>query len=326
MREDYRCDYFIGLEDNFPEEAVQEYTNRMLSLDEMRELYRKKWEGTKTPHNIGLKKDKTTGLYYTKYDFTVSYHDLLTNHILAELLFANRDQVDWVIVTNGYDHRIIKKIDQILSTPLVWIPVSDIEMEYVVAGVDNVAAEIYPPERFNFQDRRYWFLGEMREQGLLWFADNLPTKNDLYDTNGYDRYPETLVLWDRLLCAGYYDLFTPMETIVEKLGCAKVVRLIDRLRDEWDSLVALDFFRDYKIKDYEQDRLYRELTKGIEPHVQSWRKKAAEEAPNTVEQKSEATKQPTHTELHVHINGNVGQVIGKVEKMIQTKDKPENGN
>ena len=47
MREDYRCDYFIGLEDNFPEEAVQEYTNRMLSLDEMRELYRKKWEGTK---------------------------------------------------------------------------------------------------------------------------------------------------------------------------------------------------------------------------------------------------------------------------------------
>lgn len=78
--------------------------------------------------------------------------------------------------------------------------------------------------------------------------------------------------------------------------------------------------------DYEQDRLFRELTKGIEPHVQSWRKKAAAEAPNTVEQKSEATEQLTPTELHVHINGNVGQVIGKVEKMIQTKDKPENEN
>ena len=46
----------------------------------------------------------------------------------------------------------------------------------------------------------------------------------------------------------------------------------------------------------------------------------------TWEAETPKSEQPTPTELHVHINGNVGQVIGKVEKMIQTKDKPENEN
>lgn len=304
----HKSDYFHYLEENFPDEAIKEFNRCRLSIEEMRDLFnnRAKEPGCHACYYIDLAIDEQSGLYYVDHDFTLC-DDLLTNHILAEQLYANRDKVDWKRVTNCFDHEILNKIQETLDTPLVWVPTEDIGDRCVVVG--KVASELYPPENMPIDEERSIYY-KLRDEGLLWFADTLPTIKDIYDTSRYDKMPEGMILWDRLMQGGFITLHDRMEFIVKNRGYAKAVEIIELFRAAWGDIMVLRLFNLWKLDKHELESRRLELFDRLDPYLRGWKSKI----PQTQEtgQKSEA-----HT---VIINGNVGQVIGKVEKMINVKE------
>lgn len=275
MDEDFRSDYFDGLADNFPEEAVSEYKERRLSIQEMRDILEKGNEHYKTSGKLDLKQNSKTGLYYTEYEFWWR-GDLLCNHYMAELLFANHEKVDWELMTDCYDYVLTKQIYDLLSKPLVWIPTSDINNKFIIPEVDNVATEVYPPEHFYFDDGRYGYYDQMRIKGILWFADHLPTKDSVYNPGRYDDFPATLHLWDRLTIGGYHDLRTTIEEIRAMRGYKKAIEIVELFREEWDNFVKVRKTDFWELEDYEKERIRKELFEEIEPYLQSWKTKVGD--------------------------------------------------
>jgi len=274
----------------------------------MRDLFnnRLKEYGSHACYHIDLVTDEQSGLYYVDHDFTLC-DDLLTNHILAEQLCANRDKVDWKRVSNCYDHDILNKIQEILDAPLVWTPTEDVGDRCVVVG--KVASELYPPENMPIdEDRSIYF--QLCDEGLLWFADTLPTINDIYDASSYDNMPEGMILWDRLMQGGFIMLRERMEFIVKKRGYAKAVEIIELFRAAWDDIMMLRLFNLWKLDKRELESRRLELFDRMDPYLRGWKSKIPQS--KEPEQKSE-----TH---QIIINGSVGQVIGKVEKMINMKE------
>jgi hypothetical protein len=77
--------YYCFLEDNFAEEAVEEYKRNLLGIEDMREIYNQRCEdwGCHTDYQINLQLNKQTGLYYIQHNFLLC-NDLLINHLLVE--------------------------------------------------------------------------------------------------------------------------------------------------------------------------------------------------------------------------------------------------
>ncbi len=279
MRESLRSDYFSDLERNFPEHVVSEYKNRLVTIDEMRDLFIKRWEKTARQSAVDLKLDEQTGLYYANHSFLDS-DDLLSNHLFAEQLFAKKDKVDWKRMTDCYDYKVVRKIDHALSYPLVWLPPFDVSDEFVFVG--DVAAEIVPPEQIGFNDGRYGFYNDMRERGLLWFADTMPTKDDVYDDYRYDDIPDTMLLWDRFLFGGYHDIRSSLEYIITFRGHAKAVEIVERFRKEWDWFLAVKFNDFDTLDNYEKERYRKALFEDLDPYLYSWKNKVQKvEAPQS---------------------------------------------
>lgn len=304
MRESLSSEYFSDLERNFPEHVVAEFNNRRLTIDEMRALLKKRWEHSDSQDIGGLKLDNKTGLYYANHSFLDS-NDLLSNHLFAEQLFAKKDQVDWERMTDCYDYKVVEKIDHALSYPLVWVPPFDLREDYVVVG--DVAAELVPPENFYFGDGRYGFYDDMRSRGLLWFADTMPTKNDVYDDYRYDDMPDTMILWDRFLFGGYRDIRLSLEHIIAHRNHAKAVEIVERFRQEWNWFVTVKFFDFQKLDSYEKERIRRALFEELDPYLHSWKIKAG----ITDTPKPQDAQKPT--EMHFHFND-------KVETMVASAD------
>lgn len=276
MEEDFRSELFRYLGEEFPNEAVEEYKNRRLSVEEMREIFenRNKENGCHACYYIDLKTNQNTGLLYAAHDFRYC-DDLLTNHIIAEQMFAQKDKVDWVLMTNGYEKEMVDKYVHLLDYPLVWLPTEDVGMQCVVVG--KVAKEVYPPDRYHFDDNRYWFRRQLYEQGLLWFADTLPTKNDIRDASRYDDVPEDMILWDRLLGEGMSELRRILEFIIEKRGYAIAVKIVELFREDWDSIVTLHLFNLWRWEDFKVDRYRSELFERMEPYLKNWKARAQKE-------------------------------------------------
>ena len=266
----FKSEYYHSLENNFPEEALAEFKHNLLSISDMREAYNKRREdwGVHTEYNINLQVDKKTGLYYVDHDFVLC-EDLLINHLLVEQLFEKKNKVDWKRVTNCYDYKVLDKIHHLLTTPLVWFPTEDVGDECVVVG--KVAEELDPPENFSFQDGRYGFYREMRDQGLIWFANTLPQIGDIYNTNRYEKLPVGMVLWDRLLYGGFMNLHDTMEFIVENSSYAKAVEIVERFRMAWPNIIKLNLFDIRKLKEYEVERHRLELFDNMEPYLEGWK-------------------------------------------------------
>lgn len=304
----HKSDYFHYLEENFPDEAIKEFNRCRLSIEEMRELFNNRFKepGCHACYHIDLVTDKQSGLYYVDHDFTLC-DDLLTNHILAEQLCANKDKVDWKRVTNCYDHDIFNKIQETLDTPLVWTPTEDVGDRCVVVG--KVAAELYPPENMPIDEERSIYF-HLRDEGLLWFADTLPTTNNIYDTSKYNKMPEGMILWDRLMQGGFITLRDRMEFIVKKRGYAKAVEIIELFRAAWDDIMMLRLFNLWKLDKYELESRRLELFDRMDPYLRGWKSKIPQAQDSETKTKAQS----------IIINGPVGQVIGKVEKMINMKD------
>lgn len=282
MEEEWKSEYFEDLRRNFPEHLVPEYKRRLLTIDDMRDIIKRKNERYKTSIATDLKFNPDTGLYYTAYNFDRA-QDLLCDHYWAELLFSNKDKVDWKYMTDCYDYNILAKIFHLLTTPLVWVPIHDLNKMFVVDGVDDVAAEVDPPGELYFGDGRYGFYDEMRRNGLLWFADTMPTKNDIYDDYKYDEYPSQMLLWDRLLFGGFYDFKSTMEFIGDNRGYTKAIEIIDKLREEWQFFAKVKSMS-WLLKDHKKQDLEKEIFGDLEPYLYYWRKDAEAEQEKALNQ------------------------------------------
>ena len=259
-----------GTPDNSAElsrEYVKRYPNTFRQID-------KENGGHGSVCNLGIKEA------YGKYTRFLDSDDLLSNHLFAEQLFAKKDKADWKRMTDCYDYKVVRKIDHALSYPLVWLPPFDVSDEFVFVG--DVAAEIVPPEQIGFNDGRYGFYNDMRERGLLWFADTMPTKDDVYDDYRYDDIPDTMLLWDRFLFGGYHDIRSSLEYIITFRGHAKAVEIVERFRKEWDWFIAVKFNDFDTLDNYEKERYRKALFEDLDPYLYSWKNKVQKvEAPQS---------------------------------------------
>ena len=300
--------YYELLGREFPKDALAEYESNILSIEQMRDIFQKRKDdwGFHAMYDIDLRLDEQTNLYYTNHDFRYC-DDLLVNHLLAEQLFAQYKQVDWKRVTNCYDDRIMEKIDELLTTPLVWFPTEDLGEKCVVVG--KVAKEEYPPEEFSFKDCRMYFFGELREQAILWFADTLPTKKDLYFPDTYKDLPEDMPLWDRLLVKGRHRLRETMDFIVEQRGEAKAVQIIELFRADWQDILTLELFNTNRLSAYDIERMRKALFEEIERYLRSWKIKAG----ITDTPKPQDAQKPT--EMHFHFNDQIGTMVASADNV-----------
>lgn len=274
--------YYRSMIEHLPEDAdyfVQEYKDNTLSIEEMRQIHdqqQKEW-GYHTVRDINLIKDKETGLYYA-HVFSMCHQGLLYEHLMLEQLYAQKENVDWQRVTDGYDYREIKWIRDILTHPLVWVPVEEVENECVVVG--KVAREEPRPDAIS--DRHiYTFCWELEKKGLLWFADTMPVLNDVHQVGRleYEKLPEDMVLWDRLICGHLFktnpnNMHRNIEYIAEQRGAAKAVEIVERFREDWQDILTLRLFNLWEAEDFEVQRLHRAMFEEMDRQLRIWKKKA----------------------------------------------------
>lgn len=275
--------YYRSMIEQLPEEAeyfVQEYKDNMLSIEEMRKIHeqqQKEW-GSHTARYINLSKDANTGLFYANV-CSLIHEGLLHDHLMVEQLYAKKEHVDWQRVTDGYDYREIKWIRDVLTHPLVWVPTEEVENECVVVG--KVAREEPRPDAISDRDI-YTFCWNLEQTGLLWFADTMPVLEDVrqFGRLEYDKIPEDMVLWDRLMCGHLFktsprQMQQHIEYIAEHRGAAKAVELVERFREDWQDIITLRLFKLFEAEEYEVQRLHRAMFEEMDRQLRIWKSKAA---------------------------------------------------
>ncbi len=278
--------------------VVNLYKSRCLSIEDMRTIFdqRETDYSGEAWYDRDLLKDDNTGLLYTDYDF-IGQKDLLAGHLLLEQMYAQKDQVDWKRVTYNYDYEAIDRIEHMLITPLIWVPSKEAAEYCVVSG--KVAKEVDTPEGYQNGDR-YHFCKDLRENGLLWFADNLPEHNEKAYLWRYHYMLPKIVLWDKLLQTSFKHfrsdyLIRNLKFIAKERGVAKVVEIVDRFRKDWPYIEMKELFGinglddwEKKIVMYNKDTFFNEI--GL--HIAKWE----EEMPRK-EAKNNSTRGPKETTL-----------------------------
>ena len=271
------ADYYRSMVENMPEEAdyfVQDYQDNILSIEEMRELYeqqQKEW-GVHYKQNTNLVKDEKTGLYRCEYSF-LNNGELLYVHLMAEQLYAIKDEVDWQFVTNNYSYEDIERLTHILSNRLAWVPASEVSHQCVVVG--KVAREEEPP--LDHYDRDvYRFRYDLLQKGLSWFADELP------HGERNSTIPEDMLLWNRLaggrLFSGWNcDLEQNLRWIAENKGASLAADLVERFREDWEDIKTLRLFSIEGASEAAIEKVRRTMFEGIDRQLRIWKKQAEEE-------------------------------------------------
>ena len=216
------------------------------------------------------------------------HQGLLYDHLMVEQLYAQKEQVDWQRVTDGYDYREIEWIRDILTRPLVWVPIEEVENECVVVG--KVAREEPRPDAICDNDI-YSFCWKLEKTGLLWFADTMPVLNDVHQSGrqAYSKIPEDMLLWDRLMCGHLFktdpqDLQYNIEYIAEHRGAAKAVEIVEKFREDWQDIITLRLFNFWEAENYEVQRLHRAMFEEMDRQLRIWKSQMAIPSPSQVEE------------------------------------------
>ena len=281
---------YEGCEDYYSSDfLVDEFEECIVSIDEMRALFnaRQKESGSHTRYDVDLHKNEETGLLYTHHNIAYS-GDLLTNHLVMAQLYAHRNEVDWRAVSDSYDYEVMAKMVHILTHPLVWVPTESVSDSCVVQG--SVAKELDPPEDYN--DREiYGFFYRLQKEGLLWFADTMPVKNDVA-ADRYYNLPKDMVLWDKLLYFPYKEpgeaLHEYIEYIAAERGGAKAIEIISRFREDWDDIVLLHLFDIDEKSEEEIESLRRALFEELDRSMRIWQREAEASAKQEQEEEKSA--------------------------------------
>lgn len=264
------------------EESMEEFERCRLTIEEMREIFEQQREEVDWMSNYDteLYKDKDTGLYYVKHSFAHSAA-LLYDHLMAELLFAKRDEVDWKRVTNCYDYEDIKKIDHLLSAPLLWVSKDSVPSDMIVVG--KVAQEVHP--EWSYSNVMDWY-SEMNTKGLEWFAETMPVASDVpRHYRDYHRLPEDMMLWDRLFTEMYSHkprisaLRNNLKWIAAKCGGPKAAEIVERLRVDWPDILLFKLFGFDKMEPEKVEEFRQAIFEGMDRNMRIWQSEKPTEKP-----------------------------------------------
>ena len=233
----------------------------LVTIKEMKELlnqepYKPTGEDAKYPAELLL--DEKTGMYYT--DFFRDYRThMLLGHILAiECIVC--DNLDWERVTGGYSPYVLARINDLCLNVLEWKPIpQELVKNHIITGRYAEEDCCNTP----FSDDSLWeFANQMRVNRAVWFAEHLPTGNDLYAMrSGYVYTRSDMIQWD-ILTSGYDEVdialfddkdpyhiekeVLPWSTnafienltfIKEKLGYYKASEVAHLLRRDWPLII-----------------------------------------------------------------------------------------
>ena len=259
-------------DDERMEESMEEFERCRLTINEMREiLVTQEQEREGVTFDTELHIDKETGLIYINHFFAHSA-ELVYDHLMVELLFQNRDKVDWKHVTNCYDFEDIKRIDHLLSAPLLWVSKESVPSDLVVVG--KVAKEVTPEWRYgSIMD---WYC-EMNTKALEWFAETMPVAEDVpRPRRDYHRLPEDMILWDRLFADMYSQkprvstLRNNLKWIASKYGGTKAVEIVQRLREDWADILLFKLFGFNEMEPAKIEEFRIAIFEGMDRNLRIW--------------------------------------------------------
>lgn len=275
-----------------------EYTSAILTPDELRALYDYSIKGETDPVNYDttVYRDDKTGLYYVKHSFAHATNPAY-DHLMAEELYARREEVDWRRTTNCYDYQEIERLSSLISRPLMWVD-GPVPTTNSITLLDALAAEIDIDDESDEYERNLLF-GDLLSEGILWFADHLPMRKDLvYPRARYCYVPKDMVLWDRLMIGGCtYDysrgimngraVFTPnarelrrnLEDIATHRGGARAAEILEMLREDWPDIVAMKLFGTDKMTREEVEDLRVGIFEAMNRALRSWKAEPQKQAP-----------------------------------------------
>lgn len=277
-----------------------------VTIEDMQELLRKQQtldpEAGEDTIDCELSRMNEDELYDSSYFWNYE-PELLCMHLLAEQCFEHFDEVSWETLTNGYDERIIRTIDYAIHHPLVWCNIRPDNGTALVDG--RMAIEMTSEARLS--DKPYAsFLKKMHEKRLVWFADNLPTRNNIILPDDTINLPEKMPLW-YLITTDYSEetdsplvpswvknnvneqtdeqetiqkntLFSPkalqqnFELIAKECGGARAAYLVDKLREDWKKIKFLQLFDVNKLTKEEKDNFDECLNDGLNYYLEQWEK------------------------------------------------------
>lgn len=280
---------------------LDDYGTPYVTIEEMQELL----QSRKKPYEQ-LLYDKETKSYYTKYGAWGG--DLLQVHFLMEQCLEHLDEIDWLRSTNGYDIDLCERLRHLCANPLVWVDEipSELTRQFVITG--KVAAEKSSEER-NTCTPYTNIDSELQNQRILWFVDQLPTKELVRGDSYYD-VPDNMLLWKLILtdpveyareniyankidpitgqpfwiyCNAEHlrQVITYITLFRSPLHAAKIVRL---LREDWPDIKAMKLFGVDELSPEQITEFEQCLFAGMDRNLRTW------EAEEDTEQNSETIK------------------------------------
>ena len=312
------------------EELTKSNKDRRLTLDEMYDIfmgdaYKDFREQTKL-----CVKTAENGKRYVEYIvgwFNNDTSPLLYQHIAAEQILqaADYSKIDWRLISIGNSFAVIKLLDLCMN-PLVWVDAAKFK-DIVIEG--RVAEEDYDATRYI---DKYEMFDYLNNQGVLRFADELPCCDEDSLELGYTKgmhYWLEITLDDRkhfrdVLNGASADfnewqkakgynlgrLRDNLTYIAKERGGDRAAMILHLLQKEWPKI---KLWKTHFENMTEDDICHFEngLFHGFDDLLEEWG--------------DNPTKEETLSSKHtVIINGNVGQVIGKVEKMINARGDKTN--
>jgi len=260
-------------------EDLEQKVGQLLSIDEIYEFMKNRSHVTYDEEDTDLRKDEKTGLFYTD-TFFVGLGETLIKHILVEKCISNKQNVDWERVTKNYDYRLINMIKATYNAPLTWVyPAEAFGHDCLVYGLAAIPKHSdYRPYSNNMDD--FWH--ELEEKAILWFADNLPTRNDIRGiVIEYLNLPNDIFLWDRICSAtkswnDYRYVFSPdafrgnIEFIAQERGGKRAAELVRLLQNDWQEIKNFKWFNLTALNEDEISNFEMTLFQGMERNLHKW--------------------------------------------------------
>ncbi len=253
----------------------------LLTIKEMKELLQQepyKPKGIDEQYPPVLLLDEKTGKYYTDFFRDFRQH-LLLGHILA-VQCIECENLDWERVTGGYSPYALARINDLCLNPLEWMPIPEnFANHHIVTG--RYAEECCTNTPYS-DDALWDFADQMREDRAVWFAEHLPTGNDLYAMrSGYPYTRNDVIHWN-ILTTDYSDVdiavfdeddpyhlekepyLWSLDTFIENLkfikkhkGWSEAISIADKLRYDWTQinkrhLLDIDKISEEDRKDFEK--------------------------------------------------------------------------
>lgn len=274
----------------------------LLTIKEMKELLQQepyKPKGIDEQYPPELLLDEKTGKYYTDFFRDFRQH-LLLGHILA-VQCMECENLDWERVTGGYSPYALARINDLCLNPLEWMPASEIfARHHIVIG--DYAEECCTNTPYS--DDALWELAnEMREDRAVWFAEHLPTGNDLYAMHAGYPYTRNEVIHWNIITTDYSDVdiaefdnddpyhlekeayvwcsaafIENLQFIKKHKGWSEAIKIADKLESDWPQINERHLLDIDKISEEDRKDFEMFFERGLDDLAFKWGQEESEKA------------------------------------------------